>query len=77
MVTWRTSLWVLSFSVGLWALTNPVLAQSFDDRWSIVPKAKADEPVAQPAPQGKEQPNSQPEVRTPAETVGQAERSAP
>jgi rare lipoprotein A len=77
MVTWRTSLWVLSFSVGLWALTNPVLAQSFDDRWSIVPKAKADEPAAQLAPQAKELPNRQPETQAPAETVGQAERTAP
>jgi rare lipoprotein A (peptidoglycan hydrolase) len=84
MITWRPSLAVLSLSVGLWALTTPVFAQSFDDRWSIIPKANADEPGTRPEPQQKEQPssppqapNSAPQTQAPAETVGQAEPSAP
>jgi rare lipoprotein A len=75
MIAWRAGLAVLSISAGLWALTSPVLAQSFDDRWSIVPKAKADEPLARPEAQPKAEPQRQPETPPSTGTVGQSEQT--
>jgi rare lipoprotein A len=40
----------LIVSIGFAASTYAASAQSFDERWSVVPKAKADEPTHPPQP---------------------------
>jgi rare lipoprotein A (peptidoglycan hydrolase) len=50
MHPWRTLASTLVLSAGIWAFSDQALAQSFDERWSIVPKANAEEPTAPPPP---------------------------
>src|SRR5215203_5579433 len=47
MCIWRDLSLALIVSAGLGASAYPASAQSFEERWSVVPKAKAEEP-AQP-----------------------------
>src|SRR5215211_4003527 len=79
----------LSLSAGLAIPIQGAKAQSFDDRWSVVPKANADEAPqpAQPSPQADQpQPNSQIDRAPPsppvppqitAETDGRGEAAPP
>jgi rare lipoprotein A len=49
----------LIVSVGLAASVYAASAQSFDERWSVVPKAKADEPTQLPTQPGVLAPNEE------------------
>jgi hypothetical protein len=60
MYTGRTLVTALFFLLVFWGFCNPVSAQSFEDRWSVVPEANAQESV-------------QPNLRAPK--PGQARRS--
>lgn len=69
---------IATIPVWIASHANPAVAQSFSDRWSIIPKAHAE-----PAPQGPDQtkndePQAQPPIgkdSTPDSTVGSGTRS--
>jgi rare lipoprotein A (peptidoglycan hydrolase) len=71
MSTWRELLTVawLSASIGLSFSSERAMAQSFDDRWSIIPKANAEPspPASDPQPDAEERPGPD------ATTNGQSE----
>src|SRR5215212_3450533 len=71
MNTWRVTPGVLSLLGAFWVFTASVQAQTFEDRWSIVPKAKADEAPAQPNPA-----QSQPTPPLQAETAAPSAATA-
>src|SRR5690349_15146114 len=63
----RTLVVALLISTGSGALNNPASAQSFDERWSIIPKANAQEAAP---------PNPREETGTPNEITPSAEKKA-
>jgi rare lipoprotein A (peptidoglycan hydrolase) len=62
----------LCIPLGLPALIDPAFGQSFDERWSIVPKANAE-----PAPQQNQAPPPDSQPGTNSVTSGQGEARAP
>jgi rare lipoprotein A len=70
MYTRRTLAAALVFSAVCSTFCNPASAQSFDERWSIVPKANADEPTAPGAPAQQQQDNPS------AATTGQSDTTS-
>jgi rare lipoprotein A (peptidoglycan hydrolase) len=62
----------LCIPLGLPALIDPAFGQSFDERWSIVPKANAE-----PAPQESQVPPPDSQPGTNSVTSGQGEARAP
>jgi rare lipoprotein A len=57
MSRWRTIAAASVFMLGNWAATNVALAQSFEERWSPIPRAHA-EPNADPQPNSQPDPNA-------------------
>ena len=58
MSRWRSIAAVSVFMLGNWAATNVAFAQTFEERWSPIPRAHA-EPNADPQPNPQLDPNAQ------------------
>src|SRR5262249_12925583 len=58
-MSWRGTTVMGILMLGNWAATNVALAQTFEERWSPIPKAHA-EPSAAPQPNPQIEPNPQP-----------------